>query len=133
MRPGVRILAAAAACVAIVPALADAKPQPVPDRVQVSGSEFDLVLSKRKVKPGRVIVQFVNEGEDPHDLRLQRFDRAGSPQGPEFGFGELGPGAFENLDARLKKRSSYRLWCSIADHRSLGMEATLRTKKKRRR
>ena len=103
-----------------------------PDRVQVSGSEFDLVLSKPKVRPGRVIVQFVNEGEDPHDLRLQRVDGGGSAAGAEFGIGELEPGAYQNLDVALRKRSSYRLWCSIADHRGLGMEATLRTKRRRR-
>ena len=58
----------------------------MPDRVGVRGSEFDLVLSKAKVKPGRVIVQFVNGGEDPHDLRLQRLDPAtGAQTGAELG------------------------------------------------
>ena len=38
----------------------------------VAGLEFKLVLSKRKLGPGRVMIQFVNAGEDPHDLRIQR-------------------------------------------------------------
>jgi hypothetical protein len=107
---------------------AAAKPEePVPDRVLVRGTEFNLTLSKAKVAPGRVIVQFLNDGEDPHDLRLARVGNDG-----EFGFGEVGPGDYENLDARLRKRSTYVMWCSLSGHRELGMEATLRTKKRRR-
>lgn len=126
-----RVLAAAAAAALALPALAAGEPEPPPgpDRVLVRGKEFDLTLSKPKVRPGRVIVQFLNDGEDPHDLRLQRTD-GGDPT--EFGVGELGPGEFENLDTRLKKKASYALWCSLNGHRELGMEATLRTKKRRR-
>lgn len=111
--------------------LAAAKPAPQPpDRVQVRGSEFNLTLSKSKVIPGRVIVQFLNSGEDAHDLRLQRLG-PGGPEGPELGVGEVEPGAYANLDAHLRKASSFVLWCSLKDHRLLGMEATLRTRKHR--
>ena len=98
----------------------------VPDRVMAKGSEFDLVLSKKRVTPGRVIVQFVNDGEDPHDLMLQRV--GGKSQ---VGSGVVPPGGVINLDTRLRKRSTYTLWCSLSDHRALGMEATLRTRKRR--
>ncbi len=125
-------LALAAAALAFA-ASAAAKPEPAPDRVQVRGSEFDLLLSKRKVTPGRVIVQFVNAGEDDHDLRLQRLDSAGAQFGLELGAGEVEPGAYENIDARLRKRSTYVLWCSLGDHRQRGMEALLRTRRHRRR
>jgi len=121
-------LVAAALVALLVAAPAASKPaDPVPDRVMVRGSEFDLVLSKTKVKPGRVIIQFVNAGEDPHDLRIAKLGQAG-----EFGFGEVGPSEYESVDTRLRKRSTYLLWCSLSDHRELGMEATLRTKKRRR-
>jgi len=36
-----------------------------------------------------------------------------------------------NLDAHLRKASSFVLWCSLNDHRLFGMEATLRTRKHR--
>ena len=101
--------------------------------MQVRGSEFDLLLSKQKLTPGRVIVQFLNSGEDDHDLRLQRLDSAGAQIGPELGAGEVEPGAYENIDARLRKRSTYVLWCSLGDHRQRGMEALLRTRRHRRR
>lgn len=98
-----------------------------PDRVMARGSEWQITLSKRKVEPGRVIVQFVNAGEDSHDLRLQRIGG-----GPELGIGELAPGSYANLDVHLKRGSSYELWCSLPNHRERGMEATLRVAKRRR-
>ena len=128
-RPWVMGLGAALALAA--PALA-ARPAPPPDRVQVQGSEYDLVLSKTKLAPGRAIVQFVNAGEDAHDLRLQRVDPSGAQIGPEVGAGEVTPGDYANIDTRLKKASRYVLWCSLQNHRQLGMEAVLRTGKHRR-
>lgn len=90
------------------------------------GVEFDLTLSKQKLRPGRVIVQFLNDGEDPHDLRLQRRGDTA-----ELGIGEIVPGEYENLDAHLRKASTDVLWCSLDGHREAGMEATLRTRKRR--
>ena len=82
--------------------LAGAKPPPAPDRVQVRGLEYDLMLSRAKLTPGRAIVQFLNAGEDAHDLRLQRLDPSGAQVGPELGVGEVEPGAYENIDAHLR-------------------------------
>jgi plastocyanin len=122
---GARAVAAVLSFGLLAAAPADSAEQ-VPDRVMARGSEFNIVLSKAKLKPGRVIVQFVNAGEDPHDLRLQRVGDE-----TEFGVGEIGPGEVESLDTRLKKHSTYVLWCSLSDHRQRGMEATLRTRKRR--
>jgi hypothetical protein len=127
------VLAALAVCLGALtaPAFVPAKPtEQIPDRVQVRGSEFDLTLSKGRLTPGRVIVQFVNSGEDAHDLRMQRLGPAGQ-EGPELGVGEVAPGEYANLDIHLRKGSSYVLWCSLKEHRPLGMEATLRTRKHR--
>ncbi len=121
----------AAFAVLTVPGLASGEPAavqaPAPDRVQVRGSEFDLVLSKQKLRPGKVIIQFLNDGEDPHDLQIMR-----TGDDSQFGFGMVGPTAYENLETGLKKKSSYVLWCSLPGHREAGMEALLRTKKRRR-
>jgi len=124
-----RALAAIAVALAI-PAIASAgRERPDPERLLVRGSEFELTLSKPKLRPGRAVIQFLNDGEDPHDLRLQRTD---GPGGPEFGVGELAAGEYVGLEVRLHKRATYLLWCSISDHRGRGMEASLRTKKRRR-
>ena len=128
------VLLAAIAALLALPALAPAaKPAPAPDRVQVRGSEYDLLLSRRKVKPGRVIVQFLNAGEDTHDLVVQRLDPGtGEQVGPVIGGQEVIPGAYVNLDSHLRKGSTYVLYCSLQNHRQLGMEATLRVARHRR-
>ena len=126
---GLGLAALATLAVLAISPLAAGKPaERPPHRAQVRGSEYDLVLSKPKLRPGRVIIQFLNAGEDSHDLRLQR-----RGEGAEFGFGSVEPGGYENLDARLRKGSTYILWCSLSDHRQRGMEATLRTRRHRHR
>jgi hypothetical protein len=110
---------------------AAAEKVPLPDRVQARGTEFDLTLSKQKLRPGRAIVQFLNDGEDAHDLRVQRVGETGAGEGPELTVGVVSPGEYANLDVHLRKRSIYVLWCSLGDHRERGMEAALRTKKRR--
>ncbi len=115
-----------ALCLALVAAGPASSAKGVPDRVMARGSEYDIVLSKAKVTPGRVIVQFVNAGEDPHDLKLQRVG-----DDAQIGIGVTGPGDVVNLDTHLKKHATYVLFCSLSDHRQRGMEATLRTKKRR--
>ena len=130
-RLGKTMALVAALAVLTVPGLASGEPTAdratLADRVQVRGSEFDLVLSKQKLRPGKVIIQFLNNGEDPHDLRIVRIgDEA------QFGFGMVGPTEYENLETGLRKKSSYVLWCSLPGHRESGMEAVLKTKQRRR-
>jgi plastocyanin len=129
MMQGRAVLACAAALLAALAHGAMAS-QAVPDRVQVTGSEYDLLLSEAKVAPGRVIVQFLNDGEDPHDLKLQRLG-AGGQEGPELALGEVEPGSYANLDTHLRKGTRYVLWCSLTGHRQLGMEATLKVARHR--
>ena len=93
----------------------------------MSAREYSLTLSRTQLPAGAAIVELQNNGEDPHDLRLQR-----NGGGPELGIGELEPGNYANLDVRLKRASSYQLWCSLPNHRERGMEATLRVAKRRR-
>lgn len=131
MRRGALAAAATALALAAPGALA-AKPPASPERVQVQGSEYDLVLSRAKLTPGRAIVQFLNAGEDAHDLQMQRLDPSGVQVGAVVGAGEVDPGEYANIDTRLKRGSRYVLWCSLKEHRQLGMEATLRARQHRR-
>jgi plastocyanin len=126
----VRSAAAAAAAAALLLAAPAAAPgaTPVktfPTRIQVTAKEFYYTLSARTVKAGPAIIQFVNYGEDPHDMRVERVGGT-----HVYGTAELQPGAYVNLSLKLVP-GRYQLWCSIANHRELGMEAVLIVKPKR--
>ena len=90
-----------------------------PTRVQVSAKEFFFALSRRTVVAGPAIVELVNFGEDPHDLRMQRIGGGRLWKTPL-----VFPGAYYDLNATLVT-GKYRLWCSVANHRQLGMETVL--------
>jgi plastocyanin len=120
----VAIAAAAALPAMAVPAGAGEAPT---SRLGVRGTEFSLVLTRAKLPPGPALVQFQNAGEDPHDLRLRR---VGTTR--ETGTGEVGSGDVTSFSVGwLKRRSAYRLWCSLPNHSDWGMEATLRVGRRR--
>lgn len=91
-----------------------------PARVQVTSSEFEYVLSRTKVRQGRVILELVNLGEDPHDLTVRRVARGART----YTIRQLLPGRDASMSFRLYP-GTYRLWCTIGDHSKLGMRATL--------
>jgi len=126
-----RLAAIAAVCLPALAAPAGAPAAPAespPARVLVTAREYSFTLSRPKLPPGDAIVQLYNFGEDPHDLSLQR---AGS--GRVFEVGDVEPGDTGSLELRLRRGSTYRLWCAIDPHASLGMVTTLKTKARRRR
>ncbi len=115
MRSALAVLAALLA----LGAAAAAPAATAPSRVQVVAREFSFALSRPSVKQGEVIVELVNMGQDPHDLRIARAGArhvAGTPV--------VAPGGRIDLTLRLRP-GRYSLWCSVADHRELGMRATL--------
>jgi len=115
---------ALAAALAATPASAG-RGDDLPERLLVTAREYNLTLSQPKLGGGEAIVQLYDYGEDPHDLRLQR--TGGSRV---FELGTVLPGEVGELRLRLKRRSSYVLWCSFSDHAARGMVATLRTKRR---
>jgi len=118
----VRIAAAAAfaALVVLAPAPAGARTsKSFPTRVQVTAKEFWYALSSRSVKPGQAVIEFVNFGQDPHDMRVQKIGTA-----KVYSVPTVQPGDHYDLSIELLP-GRYLLWCSIANHRQLGMVATL--------
>ena len=111
-------LAALTALLAAVSAASGAAPR-YPARVQVVADEFHLGLSRPRIVSGSAIIQLANFGEDPHDLR---FRRAGGTR--TYAIEETLPGEDRDLQVRLLP-GRFTLWCSIADHRRRGMQATL--------
>ncbi len=97
-----------------VPAL----PAVVPARVQVRAEEFRFSLSRPAIVAGPAVVELVNYGEDVHDLALRR------GTGPTRRIPRVSPGHHREIETSLPP-GRYALWCTIADHRSRGMRATL--------
>lgn len=93
---------------------------PEPARLQVTGREFSLALSRATVRSGPIVVELVNLGEDDHDLALRRLVRGSTTRRIRT----VAPGRLGTLETRLPP-GRYALWCTIADHRSRGMQARL--------
>jgi plastocyanin len=117
-----RLLVAALTLAFALTASAAAAPRQ-PARLQVTATEFNFVLSRSTVKAGAAVVGLVNMGEDDHDLVLRR--RAAGAR--TWGVKMVTPGGFRERSLRLVP-GRYQLWCTIADHRALGMRATLRVR-----
>jgi plastocyanin len=111
------LVAAALAVVALLTGQASAAVAPA--RVQVSAKEFFYALSRHSVVAGPAIVELVNFGQDPHDLRIERLGGGRLWKTPL-----VFPGAYYDLEVKLVP-GRYRLWCSVANHRQLGMQAVL--------
>jgi plastocyanin len=97
----------------------EVEPPSVP-HVQVSAVEYSYTLSRTSVPAGKVILQFVNDGQDEHNLQITEGEEgplAGSfVDTPSKGVGQL----------QLEMRSgSYTLFCSLHGHEAKGMKATL--------
>jgi plastocyanin len=90
-----------------------------PSRVQVVAREYSFGLSRLHVKSGSAVIELANFGQDPHDLRVQRIGARHIA-----GLGDVAPGARGELTVKLAP-GRYSFWCSIANHRKLGMRATL--------
>ena len=92
-------------------------PRPLPHASGVVEREFEIHLTHAKVAAGAVSLSLKNAGEDDHDLAVEA---SGTTITSQF----LGPGTTATLDLVLP-RGTYTLFCSLADHRTLGMETTL--------
>ncbi len=115
-----RLLGGAILAVALVPVATASAPQPA--RVQISADEFGLALSRSSIRKGPAIIELVNYGEDDHDLALRRI---GGKR--VYRIGIVQPGQTGSIEKRLAA-GRFTLWCTLADHRSLGMRATLRVR-----
>lgn len=82
--------------------------------------EYRLMLSRGLVRSGRVNLEALDLGADPHNLRLRR---VGTSQ--EIGAPELRAGQHW-VDVVYLAPGVYHLWCSLPQHAQLGMRATLR-------
>ena len=94
-------------------------PPPSLPEVQVSATEYHYTLSRTTVPAGRVIIQFVDNGQDEHNLNAQ-----GSSGPPVATFATVTPKTVTRQTLELKP-GSYTLFCSLSGHEAKGMKATL--------
>ncbi len=85
---------------------------------EISSTELQLQLSRPSVAAGPTIVEQYNAGSDPHNLVLEKGGFA------EFTYPTLDPGGDQKQTVTLT-HGTWTLYCSLLDHRSLGMQATL--------
>jgi plastocyanin len=86
----------------------------------VKAVEYSYTLSRPEVSAGEVIVELNNQGEDPHNLRLEH-------EGSEDQELEIpSTPTVSQASARFTlSPGTYRLYCSLYKHEAKGMEATL--------
>ena len=92
---------------------------PPPARVQVLAQEFRYTLSRQTIRSGWAIIELRNGGEDAHDLRMRRVGGTRTYAWPNVPAGNVVDRTFKLLPG------TYALWCGVANHRALGMRATL--------
>jgi plastocyanin len=119
-----------AAAVAPVPIPAPPTPvptQPEPEanrlgvKSQDQAGQFAYVLSRPSTRSGEVTVELNNQGEDPHNLNLQRQGGEGEPV---LQIAKTLPSQHQAATFELPP-GTYRLWCSLPTHDEKGMHATL--------
>nr|MBA2644506.1 hypothetical protein [Solirubrobacterales bacterium] len=86
-----------------------------------------LVPSPATIGAGSTTLRLRNAGQDSHDLALRRLDSRGRPAGSTLRVQTTRPGAARSRTVTLR-RGTWRMWCTIPNHRSLGMRNTLRVR-----
>lgn len=88
--------------------------------MQVLAKEYSLTLSRTEVPAGKVTIEFVNGGQDEHNLHALE-----QAEGTEAGaFPDTVPGVHTDLTFTMRA-GSYTLLCSLPKHEEKGMKATL--------
>jgi plastocyanin len=95
-----------------------------PAHVQVTAEDsngYHFILSRTAVPAGEVVIEFVNHGQDEHNIHAVE-PAAGTEAG---GLAENAlPGTHTDLTLDLRA-GSYTLFCSLPGHEAKGMKATL--------
>jgi plastocyanin len=97
---------------------APVEPPSVP-HVQVSAVEYSFSLSRTGVPAGKVVLQFVNDGQDEHNLDLEAVEGP-----PTTAFANTPSKGVSTLELEMQP-GSYTLFCSLPTHEQKGMKATL--------
>jgi plastocyanin len=92
---------------------------PVVTHIQVTSVEYHYTLSKTTVPAGKVAFDFVNDGQDEHNLNV--FSGEGSLTGS---FPDTVSKGVRDQTIEMRP-GTYTLFCSLPEHEAKGMKATL--------
>ena len=96
-------------------------------RLTVTADEWRLVPSRTTIGNGSTSLRYRNVGQDSHNLALRRLDSRGRLAGPTLRVATTQPGASRSRTLSLR-RGTWRMWCTIPNHRPLGMRNILRVR-----
>jgi plastocyanin len=94
-------------------------PPPSVPHVQVTAVEYGLTLSRSTVPAGKVVLEFVNRGQDEHNLNATPLE---GPLTASFANAVSGTIVDQQIEMRP---GTYTLFCSLPEHEQKGMKATL--------
>jgi plastocyanin len=102
------------------PPVEESSPEPpsVP-HVQVAAVEYHYTLSRTSVPAGKVVIQFVDKGEDEHNLNVDSAEGMREAEFPDT------PSKGIVNQTVVLKAGTYRLFCSLPGHEQKGMKAAL--------
>ncbi len=87
--------------------------------MQVSAVEYSFALSRTKVPAGKVIFEFVNNGQDEHNLNVLPAEGSAAAVFPT-----AQPKAVSDQTIVMQP-GTYTMFCSLPEHEQKGMKATL--------
>jgi hypothetical protein len=108
-------------------------PEPEANAVRVTATEtgtetgypYTYVPTRPAVHSGQLTVQLVNQGQDAHDMYMQRVGPHGEPEEKEIIISAgTAPGgqATKTVDVQP---GTYRMWCTFGNHAMEGMQTQI--------
>lgn len=92
---------------------------PAIPHVQVTAVEYSFTLSRATVPAGKVVFEFVNDGQDEHNLNV------GSGEGEVVSSFANTPSKGVHDETVEMRAGTYTMFCSLPEHEQKGMKATL--------
>lgn len=92
-------------------------PTPI-GHLQIVAREYTFTASRVTLAPGTTAIELNNQGQDPHDLRVERADDPGTG----FDFALTKPATRTTNKIELTP-GEWKLYCTLPGHDGLGMHA----------
>jgi hypothetical protein len=111
-----------------VPVAPTPQPEPEANAIGVVARDANKVFtfepSRTVVRSGKLTMQLINEGEDPHSMAIQRIGPGGIPEGPVTEISAT-PSKQQQTGSTEVQPGEYRMWCTLYHHAEQGMEFDL--------